>query len=76
VDVNALRQQMIKELGSMAVGAGGSPDVFTAELNKELAQGVAMAAPDPAAARVTPDVPDSDQPDSDQPDPAAGDLQP
>jgi hypothetical protein len=59
--VAALRQQMVKQLGSMAVGEGGDPDVFSAELNTELVQDVTTVTM--PTAPVAASVPDSDAPE-------------
>jgi hypothetical protein len=44
-DTQALRQALIKNLGSMAAGQGGNADVFSAELDKQVAQDFILAGP-------------------------------
>lgn len=67
MDTGALREALIKNLGSMAVGQGGNPDVYSAELDKQIGAAVAALAAEPGAAPAT------DQPVSDVPAPAAQD---
>jgi hypothetical protein len=65
--VAALRQQLIKQLGIMATGAGGDADVFSQALaQQEVLDITTMTLP---AGPLPPDVPDSDEPQ-----PASEDL--
>jgi hypothetical protein len=78
VDVTGLQQDLVKQLATMAVGQGGDPDVYSAELSREQMQAAMAATSQPSVQPFMPaasdqpfsDQPDSDLPDSDQPDPA------
>lgn len=70
VDTQALQQAMARNLASMAIGQGGDPDVFSAELGKQLAQAAGTLLAEPGVV-IPADVPVSDAPASDQPEPGA-----